>query len=96
MPKKTSFSKVLNNPNKGDRKVEVPKIAEPLESLADDKTDSKVAPSRRGKKAIVGHFDPVVCKQFKLLALNEDKSSQALLTEALNDLFEKYGMKPIA
>jgi hypothetical protein len=96
MPKKTSFSKVLNNPNKGDRKVEVPKIAEPLESLADDKTDSKVAPSRRGKRAIVGHFDPAVCRQLKQIALDEDKSSQALLAEALNLLFQSYGKKPIA
>ena len=96
MPKKPSFSEVFNNANKSDRKVEVPKIVEPLESLGDDKTDSKVAPSRRGKRAIVGHFDPVVCRQLKQIALDEDKSSQALLAEALNLLFQSYGKKPIA
>jgi len=55
-----------------------------------------VPPSRRGKRAIVGHFDPAVCRQLKQIALDEDKSSQALLTEALNLLFQSYGKKPIA
>lgn len=96
MPKKTSFSQVLKNANKSDRLAEDPKKVEPLESLGDDKTDSKVPPSRRGKRAIVGHFDPAVCRQLKQIALDEDKSSQALLTEALNLLFQSYGKKPIA
>ncbi|MHC5828832.1 MAG: ribbon-helix-helix domain-containing protein [Nostoc sp.] len=78
------------------RKVQADKKVEPDEKLADDKTDSKVAPSRRGKRAIIGHFDPVVCKQFKQIALDQDKSSQALLAEALNLLFQSYGKKPIA
>ncbi len=52
--------------------------------------------SRQGKKAISGFFDPVVSKQLKQLALNQDATVQALLTEALNDLFVKYDCKPIA
>lgn len=55
-----------------------------------------VAPSRQGKKAIAGHFDPAVSKQLKQLALSQDTTVQALLSEALNDLFSKYGQKPIA
>jgi len=53
-------------------------------------------PSRQGKKAITGFFDPVVSRQLKQLALNEDRTIQLLLAEALNDLFEKYNQKPIA
>ena len=53
-------------------------------------------PSRQGKKAIAGHFDPAVSKQLKQLALEEDTTVQALLAEALNDLFEKYDKKAIA
>ncbi|MHC5828606.1 MAG: ribbon-helix-helix domain-containing protein, partial [Nostoc sp.] len=79
-----------------DRLAEDPKKVDPGESLADDKTDSKVPPSRRGKKAIVGHFSPEFCKQIKRLALNQDKSSQELLAEALRDLLRKYGEEPIA
>ena len=53
-------------------------------------------PSRQGKKAITGFFDPVVSRQLKQLALDEDKTVQSLLSEALNDLFIKYNHKPIA
>lgn len=53
-------------------------------------------PSRVGKKVVAGHFDLAVIRQLKMLALNNDSSIQAMLTEALNDLFEKYSMKPIA
>lgn len=56
----------------------------------------ELPPSRQGKKAIAGHFDPAVSKQLKQLALSQDTTVQALLAEALNDLFEKYDKKPIA
>jgi hypothetical protein len=52
--------------------------------------------SRVGKKVIAGHFDPAVIRQIKILAVNQDSSIQALLTEAMNDLFEKHNLKPIA
>lgn len=56
----------------------------------------ELPPSRKGKKAIAGHFDPAVSKQLKQLALEQDTTVQALMAEALNDLFEKYGKKAIA
>ena len=55
-----------------------------------------VPPSRQGKKAVTGHFDPAVSRQLKQLALDRDTTVQSLLTEALNILFEKYGRNPIA
>lgn len=57
---------------------------------------SIVPPSRRGKKAISGYFDPAVSRQLHQLALEQDTSLQAMLAEALNDLFEKYQKPPIA
>jgi hypothetical protein len=59
------------------------------------KSETQVA-SRIGKKVIAGHFDKEVVKQLKQIALNNDQSLQAVLAEALNDLFEKYSFKPIA
>jgi uncharacterized protein (DUF2236 family) len=54
-------------------------------------------PSRAGKKAVTGHFDPAVSKQLKQLLLDQDRHSlQELLAEALNDLFQKYHKPPIA
>jgi hypothetical protein len=52
--------------------------------------------SRQGKRLIGGHFDPAVAKELKKLALDKDATVQALLAEAINDLFTKYGKKPLA
>jgi hypothetical protein len=57
--------------------------------------DSSVPTSRLGKKMIAGHFDPSVSKQLKQLALERDSTVQALLAEAINDLFVKYGKLPV-
>jgi hypothetical protein len=47
-------------------------------------------PSRKGKKIISGYFDPAAARQLKQLALDNDTTAQALLTEALNDLLVFY------
>lgn len=53
-------------------------------------------PSRRGKVAITQWVDPAVRKQLARLAIDIDSSQAALLAEALNLLFERYGQPPIA
>lgn len=53
-------------------------------------------PSREGKKAVIGYFDPAVSKQLKQIALDEEISIQELLREAINDLFAKRGKASIA
>ncbi|BAZ19365.1 hypothetical protein NIES4073_02350 (plasmid) [Kalymmatonema gypsitolerans NIES-4073] len=75
-----------------------PDFSEPKQEELQQSSTLKpeLPPSRQGKKAIAGHFDPAVSKQLKQLALSQDKTVQTLLAEALNDLFEKYGFKPIA
>ena len=86
-------------------------LAESLQQAADSKAVMKgdttpaeqtnvdkgyVSPARRGKKAVSGHFDPAVQKQLNQMALDEDSSVQALLREAINDLFAKRGKPTIA
>ena len=53
-------------------------------------------PSRVGKKTVAAHFDPAVSRQLKQIGLDREASTQALLREAINDLFTKYGKPPIA
>ena len=53
-------------------------------------------PSRRGKVAITQWVDPAVRKQIARMAIDLDSSQSALVAEALNLLFEKYGKPPIA
>ena len=52
--------------------------------------------SRTGSKHIGGYFDPVVSKQLKTIAIEEDSSVQALIAEALDMLFHSRGKPMIA
>jgi hypothetical protein len=55
------------------------------------------SPSREGKKAIAGFFDPAVSRQLKQIGLERgDLSVQDMLKEALNDFFTKHGRSAIA
>lgn len=53
-------------------------------------------PDRVGRKATLFQVPEPAKKQLAILAIEEDKTQQALLSEALNDLFTKYGKQPIA
>ena len=53
-------------------------------------------PGRAGKVSVTGHFAPEVRRQLKRLAIETDTTVQALLGEALNDLFAKHGLAEIA
>lgn len=50
--------------------------------------------ARTGKKAISGYFSPDVSRGLHLLGLEQDKSLQALMGEAFDDLMRKYGKHP--
>ena len=45
---------------------------------------------RRDKRIIAGHFPRATWAQLRALCIQEDKTSQELLEEALTDLFQKY------
>ncbi len=53
-------------------------------------------PSRQGKKVISGHFEPLAAQQLKFLGVEQERSVQSLLEEAINDLFRKYDKSSIA
>lgn len=53
-------------------------------------------PSRAGQRAITHYAKPEAHKQLRLLCLERDGNVQELMTEALNDLFHKYGKSIIA
>ena len=53
-------------------------------------------PSRVGKKPVTGFFEPAVSRQLKRIGLDQEKTMQDLIQEALNDLFRKYDLPPIA
>lgn len=51
-------------------------------------------PARVGKKAISGYFSAEMSRDLHRLGLEQDKSLQALMGEALDDLLRKYGKHP--
>ena len=53
-------------------------------------------PDRVGKKQTIFHMPEAAKKQLAILAIEVEQTQQALLSEALNDLFKKYGKQPIA
>jgi hypothetical protein len=53
-------------------------------------TRTKRAPSRVGKRVLSIYLDPLAWKQLRLLALENNTSTQALGEEAINLLFANY------
>lgn len=51
---------------------------------------------RDGRQFVAAHVPPEAAKQFKLLAVQQDKTTQDMLIEAINDVFAKYGLSRIA
>ncbi len=49
-------------------------------------------PSRAGKASVTAYFAPEVRRQLRRLAADRDTTLQALLGEAVNDLFAKHGL----
>ena len=60
------------------------------------KLHNGVQPGRIGKKQVLGYFSAECKKQLKQMAVDQDKTEQEFLTEALNLLFTKYGKPTIA
>ena len=70
--------------------------ASPLEDPAAPSPRRPVQPGRIGKVSVTAYFAPEVRRQLRRLAADADTTIQALLGEALNDLFAKHGAPEIA
>jgi len=102
MSKKPSLAAALQSYDRAPAAVAAPtKAAHPQRrqqkpDRAGKESNGSQAPSRLGKKALIGYFDPGVSKQLKQMALDKDRTVQDLLSEALNDLFQKHKKPTIA
>ncbi|MBQ0820716.1 hypothetical protein KBI52_10915 [Microvirga sp. HBU67558] len=77
------------------------RAAEPEASTADDATVGEQQPGRRksqpdGRKGILVRARPEAWKALKLVALDQDKTLQDVMIEAINDVLQKHGKPPIA
>ena len=49
---------------------------------------------RAGKKMVGGHFSAEMSRAVNILSAEQDKTVQALMGEAIDDLLRKYGKHP--
>ena len=80
----------------GNGKAATGKVQPEAKAKPDNKKSPHYRRSRAGRKAVIGYFDPMVSKQMRQLALDEDVSVEALVGEALDLLFELRGLPQIA
>ena len=87
--KKPSLAEAMQS---HDTKPSPPLIAE----MSERKPLNGVQPGRVGKKQVLGYFPAECKKQLKQMGVDQDKTEQDFLAEALNLLFTKYGKPTIA
>jgi hypothetical protein len=73
-----------------------PETTPEKEEQAAETGASYTPPSRRGQKAVTAYLDPDAVRQLKHIAADEDTTTQALMKEALNELFRSRGKGRIA
>jgi hypothetical protein len=74
----------------------VPSISEAATDIISERPSNRKSASREGRQFIAAHVLPEAAKQFKMLAVEKDRTTQSLLIEAINDLFAKYSKSRIA
>ena len=72
--------------------------ADPTPALAPYKLSEQrpSAPSRTGKRGVVGYVDPALWAQLRHLAIDERSSIQALVLEGLDRVLKARGLAPKA
>ncbi len=89
MSRKPSFA------NLRDRAAPVAAPA-PVPAPAPSPADAGRGPaSRQGRKQIAGFFSPEMSLAMHMLARRQNRSLQALMAEAFNDVLRKHGESPI-
>jgi hypothetical protein len=95
MAKRSSLANLGSRLNK---KASEPEVIAPSEAAT---ADEWVATGRRktqpdGRKGILVRARPDAWKALKLVALDQDKTLQDVMIEAINDVLQKHGKPPIA
>lgn len=96
MSKRPSLAETMRQAATGpDATPPAPSVVAPLVTPASGRTPGFYAASRVGKKKVTATLAPADHKRLRQLALERDATTEALLTEAISDLFAKYGKSAI-
>jgi hypothetical protein len=77
-------------------KPEAKKSSLEQNTQTDKQSRSQTKTVRERGHFIAAHVEPEAAKQFKLLVVQQDSTTQEMLVEAINDLFAKHGLSRIA
>lgn len=98
MPKKPSLAESMRQAAQANEAPAAPIIrsASPAPVAVPEVVKPEAAPAfhaatRAGKKKVTAPLSPEDHKRLRRLALDRDATSEELLTEAIHDLFAKYG-----
>ena len=91
MTQKKSLSEAFK-----DRKGQPEKDTESQAVSEYPKKRTQLPKSRQEKRSLTGWYPPEIHRQVRLIAAQEDKTLEEVVGDALNLLFEKHGMPPIA
>jgi len=69
--------------------------AQPMPPEPSSREAGYYAATRQGKKKVTAALEPAEHKRLRQLGLERDATNEALLTEAISDLFAKYGKPAI-
>ena len=64
---------------------------QPTATAPQPETQAHRPPSRRGLKALTVWVDPAIHQQLRMMALEQGRSAEDMLREAVADLFQKHG-----
>lgn len=102
MSKKPSLAESLRHAVQGGESPSVTSFSTPILPVAPPTIASREAvprpaatfhaATRAGKKKVTAPLTPEDHKRLRHLALDRDATTEALLVEAINDLFVKYGL----
>ena len=70
-------------------------IEQAMREAADDTAAPRSAPSRTGKRGVVGYVSPELWAQLRHLAIDETSSIQALVLEGLDRVLKARGITPM-
>src|SRR5712664_2347505 len=98
MPKRPSLAERMRDvatPDAppGDEPQEVTSSAPTTSETRLARASGFYAATRAGKKKVTASLDPAAHKQLRQLGLDRDMTTEALLIEAINDLFKKYAKR---
>ena len=86
------MSRFANLKDRATTEAALPAVSAPRVAVP---SNDQVPASRQGRKAVSGYFRPEMSFALHMLARRQNRSLQAVMAEAFDDVLRKHGESPI-